>query len=187
MEQKYNLAGHILVSPPQIIDRRFQNTVILVCGNNAGGSWGLAINRPMAHATMQDICQRISLPWTNTDPVYVGGPVDPHGLHIIHSSDIVCTESLQVADDIYVTNDVAFLQTIGTGVRPQWMRFTLGVCTWAPDQLEGEMTGQPPWTPEHRWLTAPAESDLIFNSDDSDQWQAAVNHCASYKIRDWMS
>lgn len=186
MEQRYQLSGHVLVSPPQIIDRRFQNTVILLASNTPAGSWGLVINKPMMGITMQDVCQRIGIDWQGKDEVFAGGPIDPHGLHIIHTGDMTTTASQQVGSNLYVTSDISFLQAMSQGTRPRQVRFTLGVCTWAPDQLEGEQSGLPPWTPEHRWLTAPGDEELVFSLESEDQWQAAIDHCARHRVKDWM-
>jgi putative transcriptional regulator len=187
MEQRYQLTGHILVSPPQIIDRRFQNSVIVMVNNSPAGSWGIVINKPMIGVAMSTVCANISIAWSGTDMVYAGGPIDPHGLHIIHSGDMVTAASQMIAPDIYVTSDIQFLNMMAQGHKPRRYRFFLGVCTWAPDQLEGEMEGSPPWTPEHRWLTAPVTESLIYDNEDTAQWQAAIDHCASYRIKDWMA
>jgi putative AlgH/UPF0301 family transcriptional regulator len=62
----------------------------------------------------------------------------------------------------------------------------MGLCSWAPGQLEAEILGQHPWPNESSWLTAPATEDIIFGVEGMDQWHEAVNHCAKATVKDWM-
>ena len=49
----------------------------------------------------------------------------------------------------------------------------MGVSTWQSGQLEGEQSGEHPWTPAHRWLTAPCPSNVL-TKDTDELWEACV-------------
>ena len=79
-----------------------------------------------------------------------------------------------------------YLLKLSEGRDPGVHRMFVGVCSWAPGQLEGEILGESPWSREHSWLMAPSDKSIIFDYDELEQWQAAVDHCAKHAVRDWM-
>jgi putative AlgH/UPF0301 family transcriptional regulator len=50
----------------------------------------------------------------------------------------------------------------------------LGLCAWAPDQLENEIKGCEPYNHNTRWLVATPNTDFVFNLDNSEQWTQGI-------------
>jgi putative AlgH/UPF0301 family transcriptional regulator len=49
------------------------------------------------------------------------------------------------------------------------------MCGWAHGQLAGEIKGKAPWSHETSWLWASADLDLVFGTDNKDQWCNAID------------
>jgi putative AlgH/UPF0301 family transcriptional regulator len=58
---------------------------------------------------------------------------------------------------------------------PSKWRLFLGMCGWSQNQLLGEIKGIPPWQQETSWCTATADLDIVFESDNKDQWCSALD------------
>jgi len=181
------LSGNILVAPPKIADRRFNNSVIYVCNHSEAGAWGLILNKASNHPNSL-VLQRINVDVPNLPgEVYAGGPVNNSSIHFLHTSEVLSMETLVGPTGICSSGDTGFLTEIMAGHFPEKFRMFLGLCSWAPGQLEGEITGTPPWTKDHSWLTAPASEQIVFDFDGMEQWSAAVEYCAQHTVRDWMN
>lgn len=181
-----DLTGKLLVAPPNIIDKRFQNNVILVVKHGAGGAWGVSLNKPIANLDIAQVYDKFDINPIVTGKVYRGGPVNHSGIHVVHSSDYMNAMTVPVTSRISVSSNLDTLDDIARGYGPRNFRFVLGVCTWAPGQLEGEMRGEPPWSKDLSWLVTDATEELIFGSEDSDQWNDSVGVVASNTVRNWM-
>jgi putative AlgH/UPF0301 family transcriptional regulator len=137
---------------------------------------------------MNKVLEKMGYDFTIPGYTHAGGPIDNTGIHILHTPDVVTPLTRHVTPDICVTGDTTLLQGIGDGTMiPNRYRFILGVCTWAPGQLEGEMSGVAPWNKDHQWLTVPANDEIVFDYDDIDQWNAAVDMAAENIVKDWMA
>jgi putative AlgH/UPF0301 family transcriptional regulator len=54
-----------------------------------------------------------------------------------------------------------------------------------PGSLEGELSGEYPWKPSHRWLVVPASVDNVFSGHDDEQWLNAVNEATKHEVANW--
>lgn len=181
-----NLTGQLLIAPPTISDRRFSNAVIYIVNHSESGAWGLALNKPVTGVAVNTIMQRLKFPIVMNGEIHAGGPVDNTTVHFLHSDDVISADTIVNDNGICTSGDMAFIDRLMHNYLPKKYRVFLGACTWAPGQLEGEMSGQAPWTMEHRWLTAPAMSSVIFDFEGMEQWNAAVDLAARSAVKDWM-
>jgi putative AlgH/UPF0301 family transcriptional regulator len=46
---------------------------------------------------------------------------------------------------------------------------------WAQGQLNGEIKGESPWPKETSWCVSTADLDVVFGSDNKDQWCNALD------------
>ena len=180
------VTGKVLVSPPNIIDRRFANTVIYIVDHSEAGAWGVVLNRPSTVNT-RTVLEKLHLDVDIDGLIHAGGPVDGGSLNFLHTADIISSESYINPNGVCVSNDMEFIGKLHNGSIPKRQRVFAGRCMWAPGQLEGELEGSYPWSPEHSWMVIPATPELIFGSDDMSQWQDAVNHCARLTVSNWMA
>jgi putative AlgH/UPF0301 family transcriptional regulator len=75
--------------------------------------------------------------------------------------------SISSADDI--------LPRLSLGDRPEHWRIFLGMCGWAEGQLAGEIAGVAPYPKDSSWCLATGDLDIVFGSDNKDQWCNALD------------
>ena len=183
---KRYLTGHLLVAPPKIADKRFTNTVIYVVNHNPNGAWGIVLNKPNTVSNkelLNNVGVDIDLPGLAHD----GGPVNTNSVHFIHSPDMTSNGSTPNENGIYSSGDMDFVEKLQAGMRPLHYRTFIGGCGWSPGQLEKEVQGIEPWSPENSWLVVPATPELVFDFNGMEQWQEAVEQCARSTVAEWMA
>jgi putative transcriptional regulator len=176
------LTGKLLVSQPRNRDGHFARTTVLVAQHSLSGAWGVAVNRVAKTLNMQAIMTAAGIEYGGNEPIYVGGPVEPTRVHVIHSLDWASSSTLKITDDIGITGDVSVLAAISANQGPQLYRAGIGLAVWSAGQLEGEQSGTDPWTPAHQWLVTDATVELCLTGGGEEQWQRAINHCVNQKI-----
>lgn len=181
--------GHILIAQPRAVSSFFNKSCVLVVDHNDVSAWGLMINRPVVHIErgLSKIMQQVGVESVHDfeDPIYIGGPVESSRIRVVHSTDWVSSSSISVCQHIAVTGDISVLAAIAQGVGPQYYRACMGSCSWVGQQLEGEQSGQSPWTPQHRWLTVPANQATVFQHHADQQWQYNLLVAAQETTRAW--
>ncbi len=186
MKGSLNLTGHIIVSQPKGIESVFSKGVILVAKHNAEGAWGVMINKPTNRVNLGQVMKSTGISYNSNDPIYVGGPVDTHRIHVVHSLDWKSPNTITVTPDIGITSEMTVMAAIASNDGPNLYRVCVGLSGWTAGQLEGEYRGLPPWKPEHRWLDAPASIEAIFEAKEDDQWEKCISIVASTKVSDWL-
>jgi hypothetical protein len=54
-----SLAGQFLIASPDMGDKRFERTVILMVEHNARGAFGIVVNRPMGERPLADVLRSL--------------------------------------------------------------------------------------------------------------------------------
>lgn len=179
------LSGHILVAPPKMLDRRFNNSVVYVASHTEIGAWGLILNKTN-NINSRELLLKVGIDLPITGSVYQGGPMNSGSIHFLHTDDLVSEDSHVGGTGVAVSGDLSYIALMEQGLKPQYQRVFMGLCSWAPGQLEAEILGQHPWSSESSWLTAPATEDIVFGAEGMEQWHEAVNYCAKTTVKDWM-
>ena len=164
-----SLAGHFLISTPQMPDPRFQQQVIYLCAHNDEGAMGLVINNPNPEITLLDILHgsNLSIPEGPLPPVHMGGPVEMDAGFILFGSETRERYAVEVTPGISLSRDSRLLEDIFHGQGPRNFLFMLGYAGWGAGQLEGELI-------DNSWLTVPADLDVLFNTPDEEKWRRAA-------------
>lgn len=161
------LNDQFLIAMPGMKDERFSRCVIYICAHSDEGAMGLIINQAqqmrfpdlLVQLGVMDEKSAIRLPPQTRDfHVRNGGPVDRSRGFVLHSDDYRVDSSLPVAEDICLTATVDILRAISKGRGPRRALMALGYSGWGAGQLEREII-------ENGWLTCPADSDLLFDTD----------------------
>ena len=170
-----NFAGKLLIAQPNANSTFFEKTVILVCGHDQSkGAWGVIVNKP-SPVPLRMVSESVSLDIDMGDSnAFVGGPVDPHSINILHTSEVEFPNTLAVTPHLSVTSSLDLMELIGHGRGPVNWRCMLGISGWGPGQLEGEMSGEHPWTKEHKWLVMDAPKNLLSRSLPG-LWQGCIS------------
>ena len=166
-----SLRDHFLISMPHMTDTFFEQTVIYLCEQDAQGSMGLVVNRPLATARVATILQALglnSLEGTEgVRDIYYGGPVQPNIGFVLHSPEYDIDGTLSISTQVSLTTNSDIFNDIQAGAGPKQMRLTLGYAGWGMEQLEREIANGD-------WLVIPARGDIIFDRPDNEKWTAAA-------------
>lgn len=165
-----SLAGHFLISTPQMPDPRFQEQVIYLCAHNDEGAMGLVINNPNHEITLLDVLQgsNLNIPTGPLPPVYMGGPVEVDAGFILYTTEESPDRySVEVKPGVYLSRDSRLLEDISLGHGPKHYLFMLGYAGWGAGQLEDELV-------DNSWLTVPADLEVLFHTPDEQKWKKAA-------------
>jgi putative transcriptional regulator len=185
MNSSLNLTGHIIIPQPKSRDSYFSKSVVLVAGHTSNGAWGLMVNKPTKTLALENIMTTIGIESNKQDKVFLGGPIETHRVHVVHSLDWSSLSTICINKDIGITNDVSVMAAIQEGVGPALYRTCLGLTVWAPGQLDSEYWGESPWKQEDRWLDAPASIESVFNLNNDEQWERCIEIVAKNKVSTW--
>ena len=168
-------AGKLLVAHPNLPQRSlFANSVILITETGRSGTAGLIINKASENSLNQLIKDR-ALHLDIGSPVYLGGPVNPSALLLLHSDEWYSSNTLQVPGGFAITSDDVMFSKFQDGNTPLFWRFCLGMAGWHRGQLEQEIK-------QESWLTCDPEPSIIFEHSGKSQWRRAVDLCATQAV-----
>lgn len=155
-------AGMLLIAEPMLNDPNFKRSVILLCEHNVEGSFGLVLNR-ITGLKLADVID--DLPDFGKD-LYLGGPVQPETLHVIHRAGKEVPSTLEVFGNVKWGGDFEQMKTLLETFpdRNQDFRFFLGYSGWGPDQLQNEIDSG-------GWVLTSATEEIIFTEDSEKMWR----------------
>lgn len=166
-----DLTGKLLIAMPGMGDPRFAHSVVYLCAHSDEGAMGLIINKPTGDVSLNMLLDQLSIEPTadvSGQQVHYGGPVEMGRGFVLHSPEYESVVStLEVDSDIHMTATLDVLEDIAQGRGPRDRLMMLGYAGWGPGQLEAELT-------ENGWLVCDATPDLVFHTQDSGKWQAAL-------------
>jgi putative transcriptional regulator len=166
-----DLTGKLLIAMPGMGDPRFAHAVIYVCAHSDEGTMGLVVNKPTGDLSLRDLLEQLAIkptPETRDIQVHFGGPVE-HGRGFVlhdygyHSS----ISTLDVNEEFAMTATLDILEDLAEGRGPGKALMALGYAGWGPGQIEAEIA-------ENGWLTCEADHGLVFQTNDSDKWEASL-------------
>ena len=172
-------AGNILISKPTRPSYDpYCNSIILVAQHTKQGAWGIVLNKRSKKILIEDVMISAGIDCSLKDNIYLGGPVEPSRVHVVHSMDWFSQSTLRISDTLGVTGDKSILSAISTGEGPGVYRVGIGLAVWAADQLEDQLST----VSDRQWLTIPATIQTAFYKDGLIQWENCINECISQRI-----
>ena len=165
-------AGSLLVSTPDILDPRFNRSVIYLISHNEKGAMGFIINKPIEDIYLSDIIRvkgpKKKIDTNKNNTVLFGGPVEYKTGFLLHSNEYqIKNTTLKINEHFSLTNDTKAISDIYKGKGPVSSLFMLGYAGWSPGQLEKEIM-------EDSWLVANADPELVFNNSFSDKYNLSL-------------
>lgn len=155
-----SLKNHFLIAMPTISDGIFANSVTYICEHSEQGAMGIVINHPL-DLRLDEIFEHLAISdihYPHHDHILAGGPVHMDRGFVLHRATHQQWDStLQVSDQISLTTSQDILTAIAHDEGPAESIVALGYAGWGAGQLEVELA-------ENSWLTAPADSDIIFKT-----------------------
>lgn len=164
------LSGQLLIAMPSMQDPRFARSVIYMCVHNADGAMGLVVNRLISSISFSDLLKELEVSGikvASPPSIHFGGPVETGRGFVLHSTDYLAPDSMQLNEQVALTATIDILRDIADGIGPTQRILALGYAGWGPGQLDGEIH-------ENAWLSAPADMDLLFSDDPDDVWERAL-------------
>jgi putative transcriptional regulator len=165
-----SLAGQFLIASPDMGDKRFERTVILMVEHNARGAFGIVVNRPMGERPLADVLRSLGGNATGIGGmarIFWGGPVQPQVGFVVHTAEYRRAATIDIDGRVAMTSSLEILQDIATRKGPEKSLLAFGYAGWGPGQLEGELRLQ-------AWFTAPADAKLVFDDDRETVWDKAL-------------
>ena len=167
------LKGQLLVATPKMADPRFREAVIFMVDHDSNGAMGFVVNRVYGRGPLSDLMEGFGVRTENGDTavtreivLHYGGPVEPGRGFVLHSDDYADDTTVKVSAGVSLSVRFDVLKSMARGEGPSRVLVVLGYSGWTAQQLEAELD-------RDDWLTAPADSDLIFDDDDATKWQRA--------------
>lgn len=165
-----SLAGHMLIAMPQMQDRRFERSVILLCAHNEDGAMGLVVNKLIDSLTLPELLDQLGIAAAGLKGkahVHFGGPVESGRGFVLHSNDYSEEGTITVGGNMALTATLDILRAIGRGDGPRRSLLALGYAGWGPGQLDAEIQA-------NGWLHVAADEGIVFGDDFKDKWQRAL-------------
>jgi putative transcriptional regulator len=164
-----SLQGLFLLASNHLRDPNFFRTVVLMLEHSAEGAMGLVINRPSAVTIRKALS--ISGPMNSGDaPVFVGGPVEPNSLFILHNCTAMSGTDRETAPGIFLASSEhsfdAVVKPAESEIVPKFRLFS-GYAGWGAGQLESEVA-------RGDWLLLPADEALILEDDPYGIWEVCL-------------
>lgn len=158
--------GKVLVSSRGLGDPHFTQTVIVLIHFDEQGVVGLVLNR----RTDVPISRVLDLKAAKdrSDPVYLGGPVDPSAVFGLFQSTAKLEKAENIFAGVYLISDKdLFEQTLGAQRDSSVFRVYLGYAGWTPDQLRAEVK-------LGAWFVFPADAATVFTADPGSLWMQKI-------------
>lgn len=165
-----SLKDHFLVAMPNLREGFFAQSITYICDHSEHGAMGIVINQPV-DLSLYDIFEHLNIECSekyNRIQVMAGGPVSMDQGFVLHRSSQQSWEStLEISAEISLTSSQDILYAIATGDGPKDCLVALGYAGWSAGQLESEIS-------ENSWLSLPASSHIIFDTDTEQRLPLAV-------------
>jgi putative transcriptional regulator len=169
-----SLQGQFLIASPQLLDRNFARSVVLLVRHGEDGALGLIVNRPL-NAKLESIWDQVSQTQCAVDrTLYHGGPCEGP-LMVLHTNP--AQSQIQAADGVHFTADREMIEQLVCDETAD-TKFFVGYAGWAVGQLESEIA-------EGSWLSFPASGRDIFGEDEA-LWDNLVRRAHRAAVFPWL-
>ncbi len=159
-----SLRGRCLVAAPHLRDPNFFKSVVLIIEHGDHGAMGLVVNRPSTIVVSNALARHFELPDVE-DLVYVGGPVEPAALLVLHNADDLAGEEREIVPGVFIGGSAEAFEEVVRRLAAHdaelQCRIFSGCAGWSPGQLEGEIA-------RGDWYLLPAEHSVAFGDDPYD-------------------
>ncbi len=155
--------GTFLIATPDVESGIFFRGVLLLCEHSPNGSFGLVVNKSLELELPEEILTIEQLSNPHVD-VRAGGPVQTNQMMLLHSSDKIPEQTIEICEGVYLGGDLQFLQEAVTDQAGPTLRLCFGYAGWQAGQLEREFL-------DGGWYICPASAKHIFETPPEKLWQ----------------
>lgn len=165
-----NMKGKFLLAIPGLPDPNFAQTVTCMCEHNESGALGFIVNKVHPLLTGRELFEDLSIECddsVDTLEIYLGGPVQPSGVFVLHGPPFDWSESLKISDWLALSNSRDILEAIALQKGPKSFMIVLGCAGWGPFQLDNELS-------DSAWLTCTSSEELLFSTGTELKYEKAM-------------
>ena len=169
-EISQSMKGKFLLAIPGLPDPNFSQTVTCMCEHNEFGALGFIINKVHPLLTGRELFEDLEIQCdksVDSLEIYLGGPVQPSGVFVLHGLPFEWNESLRVTDKLALSNSRDILEAIALQKGPKSFMVILGCAGWGPMQLDNELS-------DSAWLTCPLSKEIIFSTGTDLKYEKAL-------------
>lgn len=161
-----SLRGHFLLATRHLHDPNFFRSAVLLLEHSEEGAMGVVVNRPSSVNVAHALSGHFDVP--NSDNViYVGGPVEPSALSMLHSHSEWGSQELSILPGVYIGSSAKAFEGIvaseNQDTETGQYRIYSGYSGWGEGQLEDELS-------RGDWFTLKASPNFVFNSNPYEIW-----------------
>jgi len=179
-----SLQGYLLIAHPNLKDRMFTRSVVLMIEDADNGSVGVVLNKP-SNFPFQSFLESKGCPAITDEVIHCGGPVNGQAVTLVHEDDWYSGNTYLLQRGLAASSDEFMIEKIGTGNAPRQYRVFTGLAVWSKGQLQAEINGTFPYQNYNGWLTMPADRAIVFQYDGEKQWEKALEQCTKETISAW--
>jgi putative transcriptional regulator len=158
--------GTLLIASPDVESGMFFRAVVLVCEHNVNGSFGLVINKNLELDLPEEIISMSNLANPHVG-IRAGGPVQTNQMMLLHTSNKIPQQTLEVCDGTYLGGDLQFLQEALSNPAGPEIFLCFGYAGWGAGQLEREFL-------DGGWFIYPANSHVVFHTPSEKMWSVLL-------------
>ena len=169
-EISQSMKGNFLLAIPGLPDPNFAQTVTCMCEHNESGALGFIVNKTHPLLTGRELFEDLKIECDESVDkleIYLGGPVQPSGVFVLHGPPFEWNESLKVDDWLALSNSRDILEAIALQKGPESFMILLGCAGWAPMQLDSEMD-------DAAWLSCPVSEEILFATNTVLKYEKAM-------------
>lgn len=154
--------GTFLIATPDVETGMFFRSVLLLCEHSPTGSFGIVINKDLDLELPEEILSldQLSNPHVS---IRAGGPVQTNQMMLLHSSNAIPEQTIEICEGVYLGGDLQFLQEAVVNEGGPNLRLCFGYSGWQAGQLEREFL-------DGGWFLCPASSKHIFETPPEKLW-----------------
>jgi putative AlgH/UPF0301 family transcriptional regulator len=184
-ESHNSYLGHLLLANPNNPKNELAKSVVMLVTHTPNIAVGLQLNNPHEDLTIGRISKNIGIDHEGDQPIYFGGQVNTHKIHILHSMDWCGLSTVELAPNIGLTNDISVLAAMARSEGPSKFRACAGYWLWESGKLDNELYNDQIEMNSYRWELIQATEELVFDCDPYYQWQTCIEAVAKKKFSQW--
>lgn len=158
--------GTFLISTPEIDSGIFFRSIVLICEHSQNGSFGLIINKKLDLEIPEDIISLSNMA-NNHISIRAGGPVQTNQMMLLHDSDKILSQTMEICDGVYLGGDIQFLQESLSEEAGPRVHLCFGYSGWGAGLLEREFL-------DGHWFLYPATKSDVFHEPPESLWQKVL-------------
>jgi len=156
-----------MIASPEFGEGIFYRAVVLLCEHGAAGSFGLIINKPLDADLPLDILQIDQLSNAALQ-LRASGPVQTSQMMLVHTSDQIPEQTIEICSDVNLGGDLPFLQHAASSSGGPPMLLCFGYAAWGAGELEREFM-------DGVWYLTPASKRHVFETPPEQLWRALLH------------